>query len=123
MPRLGCQGVEREFTFSGGRTMRMPRVRFTIRRMMVAVAVVAIVFGWFSWMGGRAARFRSLWAEHINKVGVVSSPKPRPDEVQGTYHLKMGEKYRIAALRPWLPVEADPPEPCHQVRDTPTGDK
>jgi len=97
--------------------MRWPRVRFTIRRMMVAVAVVAIVFAWSAWMGRRAARFRSLWAEHINKVGMISSPKPWPHEVQGIYHLKMGEKYRVAALRPWLPVEPDPPEPCHQARD------
>jgi hypothetical protein len=101
----------------------MPRVRFTLRRMMVAVAVVAIGLGVVDWIGRRAARFRALWAYHINRVGLVSSPNPWPHEVQGIYHLKMGEKYRVAALRPWLPVEPDPPEPCHQIRDTSAPDK
>ena len=97
--------------------MGMPRVRFTIRRLMVAVAVVAIYFGWSRWMERRSERFRALWIDHINKVGEISSPKPellRPHEVQGYYHLKIGEKYRAAMNRPWLPVEPDPPEPCHQ---------
>jgi hypothetical protein len=98
--------------------MRMPRVRFTVRWMMVAIAVVAIYFGWSRWMERRSERFRALWIEHINKVGEISSPKPSPHEVQGYYHLKMGEKYRAAMNRPWLPVEPDPPEPCHQARDT-----
>jgi hypothetical protein len=97
--------------------MGMPRVRFTVRSMMVAVAVVAIWFGLNSWMGRRAARFRALWRDHILKVGEISSPKPWPHEVQGYYHLKMAEKYRVAALRPWLLVEPDPPEPCHQARN------
>ena len=103
--------------------MGMPRVRFTIRRMMVAVAVVAIWFGWSRWMEKRAAQFRSLYVYHINRVGPISSPKPRPDEAQGFCHLAMGEKYRVAALWPWLPVEPDPPEPCHQIRNTPSPDK
>ena len=92
----------------------MPRVRFTIRRMLVAIAVVAVYLGWSRWMERRSERFRALWIEHINKVGEISSPKPSPREVQGYYHLKMGEKYKSAMNRPWLPVEPDPPEPCHQ---------
>jgi hypothetical protein len=99
--------------------MRLPRVRFTLRRMMLVVAVVAIHFGLTAWMERRATQFRALYADHINKVGVVSSPKPWPHEVQGIYHLAMGEKYRVAALRPWLPVEPDPPEPCHLGRNAP----
>jgi hypothetical protein len=95
----------------------MPRVRFTIRRMLVAIAVVAVYLGWSRWMERRSERFRALWIDHIDKVGTISSPKPAllsPHEVQGYYHLKMGEKYRAAMNRPWLPVEPDPPEPCHQ---------
>lgn len=99
--------------------MVTPRMRFTVRRMMAAVFVVAIGFSLVAWIGRRAARFRALYVGHINKVGVVSSPNPSPHEVQGIYHLKMGEKYRLAALRPWLPVEPDPPEPCHRDRQTP----
>jgi hypothetical protein len=72
--------------------MGMPSVRFTVRRIMVAVAIVAIYFGWSRWMERRSARFRALYVEHIYKVGSISSPEPRPDEVQGVYHLKIGEK-------------------------------
>jgi hypothetical protein len=97
--------------------MRWPRVRFTVRRMMVAIAVVAIYLGWSRWMERRSERFRALWVEHVNKIGVISSPRPSPHEVQGYYHLKMCEKYRAAMNRPWLPVEPDPPEPCHQARN------
>jgi hypothetical protein len=82
--------------------------------MMVVVAVVAIYLGFSAWMQRRADRFRRLFIDHINKVGVISSPNPWPHEVQGVYHLAMGKKYRLAALRPWLPVEPDPPEPCHK---------
>ena len=94
--------------------MGMPRVRFTIRRMLLAIAVVAVYLGWSRWIEKRSERFQALWNEHVNKIGEISSPKPRPDEVQGYYHLKMGEKYRAAINRPWFPVEPDPPEPCHQ---------
>jgi hypothetical protein len=48
--------------------MRLPRVRFTLMRMMVVVAVVAIYFGLTAWMERRATRFRALYADHINKV-------------------------------------------------------
>jgi hypothetical protein len=113
MSRLGCQGWSGNGTFPGARIMGMPRVRFTIRRLMVAVAIVAIYFGWSRWMERRSDRFRSLWIEHLYKFVEISSPKPL-DEVQGYYHFKMGEKYRAAMNRPWLPVEPDPPEPCHQ---------
>ena len=51
----------------GARIMGMPRVRFTIRRLMVAVAIVAIYFGWSRWMERRSDRFRSLWIEHLYK--------------------------------------------------------
>jgi hypothetical protein len=53
--------------------MRWPRLRFTVRRMMVAIAVVAIYLGWSRWMERRSERFRALWIAYINKVGPISS--------------------------------------------------
>jgi hypothetical protein len=91
--------------------MRLPRVRFTLRRMMGAVILVGVGLGLSVWMDRRAERFRALGADHIRKVGVVSSPDPWPYEVRAIYHLTMAKKYRAAALRPWLPVEPDPPPP------------
>jgi hypothetical protein len=40
--------------------MRLPRVRFTVRRMMVAVALLAAVFG--RWLGVG----RDQWRQHLN---------------------------------------------------------
>src|SRR5690349_21101085 len=45
--------------------MRLPRVRFTVRRMMVCVAIVAILLGtaiWTARLRRRAAHYRALAA-------------------------------------------------------------
>jgi hypothetical protein len=68
--------------------------------MMVAVDVVAIGLGLVAWMGRRAAQFRALYIHHINKVGVVSSPKPWLHEVQASYPLAMDEKYGSSVRQP-----------------------
>ena len=46
--------------------MENPRVRFTVRRLMAVVAVVAVVLGW-NVMGERSSRFRDLAAHHSRK--------------------------------------------------------
>ncbi len=94
--------------------MRLPRPRFTVRRLMVAVAIVELIAGVLL---DRGRRFREmvdrhwkLWLE--NPACVVDSRIP--DEVQARrseYDRAMGEKYEHAARYPWLPVAPDPPEP------------
>ena len=43
--------------------MRSPR--FTVRRMMVAVACTGFVFGYLAFLGNRRVRFRSLAKYHL----------------------------------------------------------
>ncbi|MDB5352076.1 MAG: hypothetical protein JWN86_3323 [Planctomycetota bacterium] len=92
----------------------MPRFRFTVRRMMVVVAIVAACLGWIV---ERHARFRRLSASHMSQAIEASGPDdpfhialkiPSPEE---EWRIGLAAKYARAARYPWLPVEPDPPEP------------
>jgi hypothetical protein len=90
--------------------MRLPRVRFTVRRMMVAVALIASVLGLLVWMDRRAREFRDRRDYHRTCWSAIDEGfdvEPAP----AAYHRTMAEKYRRAAERSWLPIEPDPPEP------------
>jgi hypothetical protein len=117
----------------------MPRLRFTVRRMLIAVAIVAILCG-----GGvqirRAIAFSQLASSHTSfglfwhsqeqwhrqfARSILESDRPRLSEndaaeqteqaekskVLADYHAAMKAKYEAAARRPWLSVEPDPPRP------------
>ena len=105
--------------------MRLPRVRFTVRRMMVAVAVVAVAA---LIQGGEFLRRRSHdYAARADNYAVEltlgGAEEPWPpitaEEIISEqrkaerlrYYSAMEQKYRHAARRPWLPVEPDPPPP------------
>jgi hypothetical protein len=88
--------------------MRLPRL--TTRRMMVLVAVVAVLIG----CALRRHRFLELASRH----GEVACPGPKstPDQVRwimlrNDYNARMYRKYRLAAWLPFLPVPPDPPPP------------
>ena len=92
--------------------MRLPRVRFTVRRMMVLVAILGLMIAAFE----RRQRFGWIASEHRAHVPKHMFPtKPvgmgdkewRPLE----WHESMARKYEYAASHPWLPVAPDPPEP------------
>jgi hypothetical protein len=96
--------------------MRLPRVRFTVRRLMVAVAVVGVMLGAWGWLERRRARFEErmqFWYHQVEHPA-YSDPKwhgsvtlsPR-DKLRA----RLAEKYRRAARYPFLPVAPDPPEP------------
>jgi len=116
--------------------LKIPRVRFTVRRMMVAVAVVALAFGIVRLWAARQhylekaanhAGFRALimrssqdiaywesrWTDQ--RVGLPARyPWPgAPPLVRSMaeYHDAMRRKYERAARYPWLPVAPDPPKP------------
>jgi hypothetical protein len=97
---------------------------------MLAVALVALIMG----IGIEGRRRRSRFEELAGKHYILSLPAPpafivdpgnpahhiRLNETEMnsdlakrrfTYHARLCEKYRRAARYPWLPVEADPPEP------------
>jgi hypothetical protein len=98
--------------------MKPPRVRFTIRRIMVAVAVVGIILAAWRLSADRRARadhhrHRRASSFTIADGGIVS----RDDQgmivspEMSLWHAEMTLKYPRAACYPWLPVRPDPPEP------------
>jgi hypothetical protein len=109
--------------------MRLPRVRFTVRRIMTAVAVAACILGGIR-LQQLAAGYqeRSSHFAHrmlMEKVGCYfddvildaaareKSRRKYTDLSHRRYlrYQSLGEKYERAARYPWLPVEPDPPEP------------
>ena len=97
----------------------MPRFQFTVRRMMVAVAIVGVMFGAWRVIVGRRERFRQIAAEHgrgfEGMVGKIVSVSPRrivwAPTARESWHMDMKRKYEIAARYPWLYVPPDPPLP------------
>jgi hypothetical protein len=54
-----------------GQVMRLPRVRFTMRRMMIAVAVVGLLIGWGIESERRRVRFERLWRRYYKLAGIA----------------------------------------------------
>ena len=116
--------------------MRLPRIRFTVRRMMLAVAIAAVVMeGWIVW--GRYTYHRdqaALTARTAAGLRRMMARLPPKRLARGTYldfedgspsvpatpeacqqflaHLdRIARKHQYAARHPWLPVTPDPPKP------------
>ena len=109
--------------------MKLHRARFTVRRMMVAVAIVGVIVG--GWIeiakGRRRARFDELSQEYYLRMlncSVITYSGPggahfeelvKAKEARNAkplaYYAEMFRKYRSAARYPWLPVAPDPAEP------------
>ena len=94
--------------------MRLPRVRFTVRRMMVAVAIMGIAFG----MIDRHYRFKKMANHHLSELRCLDIEqsldikRPSPFFLALVdYHASLSKKYAKAARYPWLLVGPDPPEP------------
>jgi hypothetical protein len=110
-------------TSPGVPAMRMSRSRFTLKRMMVAVAVVALAIAAVRWersMEAVSAEYSRRALAHRAKVAddhlaMLRSPSdPRAAglfERRKAYRGAMAEKWNRAALYPWAPVAPDPPEP------------
>jgi heme exporter protein D len=104
--------------------MRLLHVRFTVRRMMVAVAVVALLLmavstlqrrahlqGLADYHAERARQIRSSSAPIQTPDGDYSQPRSEAALRRAGYHHALAEKYDFAARYHWLPVAPDPPEP------------
>jgi hypothetical protein len=112
-------------------------MRFTVRRMMVAVAVVAVACG-LAVEGPRLWTLRGQYLGLAEKYGYwemrcngsaelrqeltyVSlsqprGPEPSPERLakmkaRGAHYGRLRAKYEHAARHPWLAVEPDPPAP------------
>jgi hypothetical protein len=106
-------------------------VQFTVRRMVVAVALVAIPLGATVELKRRSDHFRRLAEGHRQKA-IAGWMASRPDGSRGgfyydrtgmpipdwerhllrdAWHARLKDKYYQASRRPWFPVPPDPPEP------------
>ena len=102
--------------------MRVPRVRFTVRRMMVAVAIVAIIMGAVD-LWQNSVSYRSKIAHHAQMerssvfvIGGDDTPAAheelaRVSRAWTEHHATLRRKYERAAARPWKYVPPDPPDP------------
>ncbi len=113
--------------------MRLPRVRFTVRHLMFAVAVVAAALASDRW-SRQSAEYRSQAEYHESRLsilalvretggypycslGISGIPLRYNSETAPlhakcvSYHTRMLRKYQRAAFFPWLGVNPDPPPP------------
>jgi hypothetical protein len=105
-------------------------VRFTMRRIAVAVAVIAIVLGALVAVRRRIRRFDDLGAYHRDQIvgqlhGMVGAdgtmmyvpssldrngkPVTPHQQRMDRWHEQMAQRYWRAARHPWLDVALDPP--------------
>ena len=95
--------------------MRLPRPRLTVRRLMILVAVSGLMMGGASLL--LRVKFARDWAAYHQAATVRESIKwTSPEELARrkeivSHHRERERYWRAAADRPWLPFEADPPEP------------
>ena len=107
------------------------RPRFTVRRLMIAVAIVGFLMGsslWVVKMRSRSADYRRRAHDLVSSTGhfwnlnySVTTKDGRSVSVHETEDLclhdawarGLAEKYWQLSLRPWLPVEPD--RPCPQA--------
>ncbi len=88
--------------------MPFPRVRFTVRRLMVAVAVVACIFGVIE----RRRRFLIIVGSH-RKPDARFLRHPDTDYALrlGRWHDEMQAKYEFATAHPWFLGSPPGPSP------------
>ncbi len=114
--------------------MRVPRVRFTVRRMMVAVAVVCVFLGAENFRRRRAFclrranhhRYRTTFlnGDHVGASFAYAYPRPHPTppdwsglqymrekDMHLDWHWRVAERYERAATLPWLATPSEPPCP------------
>jgi hypothetical protein len=85
--------------------MRLPRVRFTVRRLLVLIAIGALIFATFPEVDRRRQRLRALRMEYASRAMSTD------DHRLASYYGELSAKYYHAAKSPYLPVWPDPPAP------------
>jgi hypothetical protein len=104
--------------------MRPPRVKFTIRWLIIAVFFIAITFDGTRWimdMRKLAAKYDLVSSRYGISEYLYSDPKFGPpsdvDRAKLVNHIsRLRQKYAYAARHPWLPVEPDRPEPIEATK-------
>jgi hypothetical protein len=104
--------------------MRLPRLRFTVRRWMIAVAAIAVLIFAYTW-GGEMRKRRAYYMSRAQENADVARcfdygfyPKDDPTDLlyqiykpQHDHFKRLELRYRRAAARPWISIEPDPPSP------------
>jgi hypothetical protein len=106
--------------------MKRPHLRISLRRMMILVAIVAVLMGCelmrrqraaclerLAWLAGRE---RMLKASDPEEGREIASPYLKHGKQMGVGEAleeiaRQRRRYEYAASHPWLPVEPDPPGP------------
>ena len=104
--------------------MRLPRVKFTIRSLIILVFLIAMAFGgtrWMMEMNSLAKWYRSRAVSYWVSEHLYSDPRYGPpidlERDKLVRHIaRLRQKYEYAADHPWLPVEPDPPEPIEATK-------
>jgi hypothetical protein len=102
--------------------MRLRRAPFTVRKLMLVVALAALsVWGVKLW--GQSRYYLRLaqsykYGEYLCRIqaalpGSAAQPPERAAQLlaEADHNAAMARKYERAARNPWLPVEPDSPEP------------
>lgn len=100
--------------------MQLTRPRFTVRRLMIAVAVIAILLGVGAGLQRRREKFRAIADSHRDEWNGFYSGSLDDiwrQSARNQYHRTMQDKYERAARHPYLPVEPDPSAPPPEPPD------
>ena len=110
----------------GRKSMRWPRPRFTVRRLMVAIAILALVFGAISWVGEMCARSAAYRRRAfgfsmltMRRGSLIETPDGRwvdryndeNDLLRDAWAWRLAAKYHRLSIYPWLTAEPDAPAP------------
>jgi len=100
--------------------MSPPRPRFTVRRLMVAVALVAILLGAGLQLEQLRDRYRAEALQYAQMEWVARATAwsrvryvcdAVRNERRARHYGALKRKYDFASRYPWLPLTADPPAP------------
>lgn len=89
--------------------MRAPRIRLSLRSILVIVAIFAVLLSIGVGLKRRQERFRGLAKFHFRQAGPPRVYGAFYEDYMSIYHMALSDKYEDAAQHPWLPVAPDPP--------------
>lgn len=106
--------------------MRLPSVRFTIRSLMIVVAIAGLALAGLQVRRRQttyrqqaaahaaqevALRTRAEWAGRMARKGYVPRREEVDSRAQADHHARLKVLYEQAASRPWMSITPDPPGP------------